>query len=78
MVSPVRQQLAARHLLSSKAHYQIGNTPSAAAIADSWVASLCGDGPSIRSAHPIEAVRNALEDAWWRFAETADAEGHVG
>jgi lambda family phage portal protein len=75
MVSPVRAQLAARHMLAGKTHYQINNVPSAAAIADTWVVSLCGDGPSVRSGHPDPNIAAALENAWAGFYETADAEG---
>ena len=75
MSDPVRAQLAARHGLAARGNYQTNNSPSAAAIADVWVTSLVGDGPSVRSAHPDEAMRRALEDAWSRFYEHADAEG---
>ncbi len=72
---PVRAQLAARHQLAARGNYQVNNSPAAAAIADVWVTSLVGDGPSVRSGHPDEEVRAALEDTWSRFYEQADAEG---
>src|SRR5262249_13426136 len=33
------------------------------------------DGPSVRSGHPNEATRAALEDAWGRFYSSCDQEG---
>jgi lambda family phage portal protein len=75
MASPVRTQLAARQQLAARSSYLMNNSPSAAAIADVWTSSLVGDGPSVRSGHPSEAVRTALEDAWGRFYDQADQEG---
>jgi lambda family phage portal protein len=75
MASPVRSQLAARYQLAAKGHYQTNNSPSAASVADVWTTSLVGDGPSVRSGHPNEAIRGALEKSWASFYETTDAEG---
>jgi lambda family phage portal protein len=75
MASPVRSQLAARYQLAAKGHYQTNNSPSAASVADVWTTSLVGDGPSVRSGHPNEAIRTALEESWATFYERADAEG---
>jgi hypothetical protein len=55
MWAPARQQLMARHQLASRPNYLIANSPSAASIADVWVTSVIGDGPSVRSGHPDEA-----------------------
>ena len=73
--APARQALAARHALASGAAYHIANTPTAEAIASVWVTNAVGDGPSVRSGHPDEAMRNALEDAWAGFYDRADVEG---
>ena len=75
MWAPARQQLQARHQLASRSNYLISNSPSAASIADVWTTSVVGDGPSVRSNHPNEAIRNALEDGWRRFYESCDQEG---
>jgi hypothetical protein len=65
----------ARHQLSARSNYMIANSPSAASIADVWTVSVVGDGPSVRSGHPVEATRTALEDAWGRFYSSCDQEG---
>jgi lambda family phage portal protein len=75
MWAPARQQLMARHQLYARAGYLISNSPSAASVADVWTSSLVGDGPSVRSGHPNEAIRGALEDGWARFYEDCDQEG---
>ncbi len=67
MPAPARHQFAARHQLASRSAYLVANSPSASSIANVWVTSLCGDGPSIRSGHPNAATRRALEDAWSRY-----------
>ena len=73
--APARQQLQARHALASRSNYLISNSPSAASIADVWTTSVVDDSPSVRSNHPNEAIRNALEDGWRRFYESCDQEG---
>ena len=75
MWAPARQQLYARHQLASRSQYLIANSPSAASVADVWTTSLVGDGPSVRSGHPNEATRRAIEDAWGRFYRESDQEG---
>ncbi len=75
MWAPARQQLAARHALASRSQFLIANSPAAASIADVWVTSIVGDGPSVRSGHPNAATRRALEDAWSRFYAECDQEG---
>jgi lambda family phage portal protein len=72
--APARQQLATRHQLSARAQYLIVNSPSAASIVDQWTTNLIGDGPSVRSGHPDEAVRRALEDGFSRWCERVDVE----
>jgi len=59
----------------ARARGLIANSPSACAIADQWSTHLVGDGPSVRSAHPNENVRRALEEAWSRFYTRCDVEG---
>ena len=75
MASPNRAALAARHQLAARGNYQTNNSPTAASVADVWTTILVGDGPSVRSGHPDESMRAALEDAWARFYESADIEG---
>jgi lambda family portal protein len=78
MWAPARQQLMARHQLASRSNYLIANSPSAASVADVWTTSTIGDGPSVRSGHPSEATRRALEDGWGRFHDACDQEGVSG
>jgi len=73
--APARQQLAARHQLSSRASYQIANSPTGASVADQWVTNLVGDGPSVRSGHPSKPMREALEDSFSRWSEDVDVAG---
>lgn len=75
MWAPARQQLQARHQIASRAGYLIANSPTAASIVEKFTSHLIGDGPIVRSAHPIEAVRRALDEAWSRFVESCDHEG---
>lgn len=70
--SPVRSALAARPRLAQRAAYSVQNSPTASAIADVWTTHLVGDGPSVRSAHPDQATRRALEAAWSRFYTRTD------
>jgi lambda family phage portal protein len=73
--APARQQLWARHMAASRANYLSANSPSAAAICNAYVTHLIGAGPTVRSAHPDEGVRRALDDSWSRFAARCDNEG---
>jgi lambda family phage portal protein len=75
MASPICAQLAARAQLASRANYQAFNNPVATALVDTLVTSIVADGPSVRSAHPDKPVATALEQAWGRFWQRADAEG---
>jgi lambda family phage portal protein len=75
MLSPRRTQLAARYPMAARAGWLIANSPSGCAIAEQWATHLVGDGPSVRSGHPREAVRSALEEAWGRFYSACDVEG---
>ena len=75
LFAPARQQLMARHQLASRANWTAGNSPSGASAADVWTTSLVGDGPSVRSNHPNEGIRRALEDGWKRFYANCDQEG---
>ena len=53
MASQPSAALAARPLLARKASYLAHNAPIAASIVDVWCTNLVGDGPSVRSWHPI-------------------------
>ena len=74
-VAPARQALAARHAHASHGFYLTTNSPTGEAIVEKWQTNLIGDGPAVRSGHPDELVRAALEDAWGEFYERADIEG---
>ena len=74
-VAPARQALAARHALASHAQYLTGNSPTGEGIVEKWQTNLIGDGPAVRSGHPDEAVRAALEDSFAGFYAHADIDG---
>ena len=74
-VAPAQQALAARHALASHAQYLTANSPTGEAIVEKWQTNLIGDGPAVRSGHPDEAVRAALEDAFAEFNTHADIDG---
>ena len=74
-VAPARQALAARHALASHGHYLTGNSPTGEAIVEKWQTNLIGDGPAVRSGHPDESVRAALEDGFAEFYAHADIDG---
>jgi lambda family phage portal protein len=73
--APVRQALAARYPLAIRAAHQAANNPVAEAAVSTWIVNLIGDGPVVRSKHPSEPVRTALEQAWNRFYLRCDVEG---
>ena len=74
-VAPARQALAARHALASHANYLTANSPTGEAIVEKWQTNTIGDGPSVRSGHPDESIRAALEDGFGDFYAHADIEG---
>jgi capsid protein len=75
MSAPVRQALAARYPLAIRAAHQAANNPVAESAVSTWIVNLIGDGPVVRSNHPSEPVRAALEQAWGRFYTRCDIEG---
>lgn len=81
MAAPARQALAARGRVGQRAAWLVANAPLAESVVNCWVTNLVGDGPSVRSAlvrsgHPNEVTRRALEDAWnYEFWNAADVEG---
>jgi lambda family phage portal protein len=74
-VAPARQALAARHTLASHAAYLVANSPSGESICEKWATNAVGDGPAVRSGHPDEATREALEAAFGDFYASADIDG---
>ena len=75
MRAPVRQALAARYALAVRAAHQAANNPVAESAVAAWIINLWGDGPVVRSKHPSEPVRVALEKAYNRFYSRCDVEG---
>lgn len=73
--APARQALYARHQLSARSSYLASNSPTAASIVDTWTVNLIGDGPSIRSNHPNESMRYALEQSFSQWSEKVDVAG---
>jgi lambda family phage portal protein len=70
-----RQELAARRTIAMRANYLVDNSPSARSVVDNWTEHLIGDGVTMRSGHPNETIRGALEAVWNDFAAGPDIEG---
>jgi lambda family phage portal protein len=76
MASPVQQGLASRAVIARRASWLVANAPLGESAVLCFQTSLVGDGPSVRSRHPNEAIRAALEGAWNDgFYTRADIEG---
>ena len=76
MTAPAREALARRAVIGKRAAWLTANAPLGESIAQNWVTHLVGDGPSVRSRHPNDAVRRGLEAAWNdQFWAKADIEG---
>ena len=76
MAEPARQALAARHRIARRADWLTSNAPLAASIELAWAVHVVGDGPSVRSRHPDDEIRKALEGSWNdQFWALADIEG---
>jgi lambda family phage portal protein len=75
MPAPVSASLAARGPIAQRAAYLYSNSSYAAAYVESYVTNLIGDGPAIRSGHPDEATRQALETAFGKAYCELDVEG---
>lgn len=61
-----------------RVRYLVMNNAIARRLVDMAVAQLVGDGVAVRSEHPEEAVRKALDGAWTRWEDQADADGLRG
>jgi lambda family phage portal protein len=75
MPAPVSATLAARAPIAQRAAYLYSNSSYAAAYVEALVTNIVGDGPSVRSGHPDEATRLALEGAFAKAYGKLDIEG---
>jgi lambda family phage portal protein len=75
MPAPVSAGLAARGPLSQRAAYLYSNSSYASAYVEALVTNIVGVGPAIRSGHPDEAMRQALETAFAKAYCELDVEG---
>lgn len=75
MWSQNSQSLAARPIISKRATYLGHNSPTGSAFIEAWVTHICGDGPTVKSAHPDPDVRKQLEDNFADWCEHCDVEG---
>ena len=76
MAAPSQAALASRALIARRASWLVANAPLGESAVLCWQTNLIGDGPSVRSRHPSEAIRTALEQAWNDgFYGRADIEG---
>ena len=78
LYAPMSQSLAARALAAQRINWLVENSPTASAIANTFVTAIVGgDGITVRSAHPDETQRAELESLWADFANDCDIEGAV-
>ena len=75
MPNQLAAQLAARGPVGKRARALVANNPLAASGADTWVSALVGTGIKPQSTHPAADVRAALNAAFERWTDEADAEG---
>lgn len=68
---------AARGPIGRRARALVANNALAASGAEAWVSNVVGAGIKPQSAHPDEAVRSAINAAWDRWTDQADADGLV-
>lgn len=65
----------ARGPIGRRARYLVGNNPLAASAVNGWIANAVGTGIKPQSAHPDPAIRSALNAAFERWSDMADADG---
>ena len=73
--APAEEIGAARARASQRAGYLAESSTYGAAFVESVVTNMVGDGPSVRSLHPGQGMRTALEKRWSAFYRGCDAEG---
>ncbi len=75
MPNQLAAQLAARGPVGRRARALVANNPLAASGVEGWVSALVGTGIKPQSIHPDADVRAALNAAFERWTDAADAEG---
>ncbi|GLK71286.1 phage portal protein [Ancylobacter dichloromethanicus] len=68
-------QMAARGPMATRARALVANNALAASGAEAWTSALVGSGIKPQSAHPDPAIRAALNAAFERWTDEADADG---
>lgn len=72
---PLAAQIAQRGTLAQRARHLVQNNALACAGVEAWVSALVGTGIKPQSTHPDPATRAALNAAWERWTDAADADG---
>lgn len=65
----------ARGPIGRRARYLAGNNPMAASAVNGWISNAIGTGIKPQSAHPDPTIRSALNTAFERWCDVADADG---
>lgn len=68
LIAPARQSDAVSSRVAGRAAYSVMSNPFAASLADVDKNSIVPDFPSVRSAHPNDAMRRVLEDQFFIWA----------
>lgn len=66
--APASQTQAASGLVSRRSAFAVANIPLAASLLDTQINAVLPDMPSVRSGHPSEAIRLALEQAFGQWS----------
>ncbi|MFG1375334.1 phage portal protein [Xanthobacter autotrophicus] len=72
---PLAAQIAQRGTLAQRARHLVQNNALACAGVEAWVSALVGTGIKPQSTHPDPTTRAALNAAWERWTDAADADG---
>ncbi|TKV73300.1 phage portal protein [Bradyrhizobium elkanii] len=68
---------AARGPIGRRARALVANNALASSGVEAWVSNIAGAGIKPQSSHPDETVRSAINAAWDRWTDRADADGLV-
>lgn len=68
---------AARAPIARRARYVVANNAYAASGVEAWVGALCGTGIKPQSLHPDPDIREAINIAFERWTDDADADSSL-
>lgn len=74
MPSQLSSMTQARGPIGRRARYLVGNSPLAASAVEGWVSNAVGTGIKPQSVHPDPSLRAALNAAFERWVDRADAD----